>query len=180
VPLLVKHFAYGGDVLDTVGVITEAKEDSYGLWIHANYLADDDSQAIRAKVQAASDGGLAMGLSVGYRTIRYDISNEDGTTIYNLRELELREGTLTVRPCNELAGVTQSKSDGGEDRSALEDKLAALTGVSKSTISRAIDQAQAGAAGKTADPTGPEIAGLDDLEAAINANRIYLEREKIA
>ncbi|KKL50665.1 hypothetical protein LCGC14_2303230, partial [marine sediment metagenome] len=49
IPLMVRHFAAGGDILDCVGTITELKEDDYGLWFSAEFHPDQRSQDVRDK-----------------------------------------------------------------------------------------------------------------------------------
>ena len=107
VPLMAKHICYGGDVVDVVGIISQAKEDDYGLWIHADFDDDAFSQAIRSKCTK----GLAWGLSVGYELIRWAESQIDGGKyVLDLMEAKLLEGTITVSPANELAVITAAKS----------------------------------------------------------------------
>lgn len=119
IPLMAKHFAHGGDTFECVGSIVEAKEDDYGLWIRAVYSSDPESQGIRTKVNEKH----VKGLSVGFYPVRWnERPPEDAEkealaaalreNVVEFDECELVEGTLTVRPCNELAGVVTSKSDG--------------------------------------------------------------------
>lgn len=106
VPLVTRHFAHGGDGGDAIGLITFAKEDDYGLWIHADYSADVEAQRMRNKIEE----GLVWGLSVGYELIRYQEVIEEGHHILELLEMKLLEGTVTCRPANELAVITAAKS----------------------------------------------------------------------
>lgn len=111
VKLMARHFRDGGDAFECIGTIVEAREDDIGLWIRAEFASSDDAQSIRAKIVE----GHIKGLSVGYMAIRFEIVNEeqeDGTTIQtvNHTECKLVEVTVTVRPANELAGITAAKS----------------------------------------------------------------------
>jgi len=106
VPLMAKHFAHGGDVADVIGTVTQAKEDEYGLWIHADFSSIQLAQDIRTKINE----GSISGLSVGFELIRYEEERLDGkTTILNLLECRLSEATITVKPMNEQAVITAAK-----------------------------------------------------------------------
>ena len=166
--LMTRHIAYGGDTKDAVGIITEAREDDYGLWIHAKLFSTDDAQELRAKINQ----GMKPGLSVGYRVFQYSMSKEGAAqeTVINLEELGLEEGTVTLNPANEKAGVTAAKNNG-----SFEERLNALEQI----------------VAKRADPSAPENTGdapHDDgaaSEAALCAceqdlrhNQLILERIK--
>lgn len=106
VPLMVRHFAYGGDTEDVVGTIVEAREDEFGLWIKAEFANTTKAQQVR---QLVVDGHL-WGLSVGYVPVRYQEVKEDDRYIVEHLEMKLVEGTITVRPMNESAIITSAKS----------------------------------------------------------------------
>lgn len=107
VPLMSRHFAYGGDADEAIGLITEAIEDEYGLWIHAKMSATSHAQDIRTKIQE----GIIWGMSIGYEIVRYEEERDDaGNVIWNLKELKLLEGTVTTHPANELAVITAAKT----------------------------------------------------------------------
>lgn len=113
VPLMCTHAAYGGDTLEIIGKLVDAREDHYGLWIKAEYSAVQVAQDVRQKVNE----GMIQGLSIGYKVVRYEPVNEDGRLIFELKELQLLEVTVTAFPANELAGITAGKTDtnGGHD-----------------------------------------------------------------
>ena len=177
VPYMAMHFAYGGDVMEMIGKVSQAKEDDFGLWIHADLLGDPASQAMRSKIVEARQMGLSIGQSVGYRTVAYDISEEEGRTVYNLKELVLCEGTITVRPMNELARLTDAKT---MEREEMIEALAASLNVPKDTICAALAKRQAGPTAPAAGSTEQQAAALsEELEDAIRNNRIYLELERM-
>ena len=105
VKLMTMHMAWGGDTMEVIGTITEAKEDERGLWIHADFASTDHAQEARK----LSVEGHVSGLSIGYNAIAAAPLTEDGKTIIALTELRLLEVTLTARPANELALVTDAK-----------------------------------------------------------------------
>lgn len=106
VPLMARHFLYGGDVSDAIGIITDAKEDDYGLWIHADLSAVQLAQDTRVKVEE----GIVWGLSVGFQLLRYEEVEENGNWVLELKECRLLEGTVTVRPMNEEAVIHRAKA----------------------------------------------------------------------
>lgn len=105
--LMVRHFAHGGDTLEVIGTITEAKEDEFGLWIHAELSGVQIAQDTRQKVTE----GHVKGLSVGYNVMDWGFVEMDGKAdIIELRELRLLEVTVTANPANELAAITAAKA----------------------------------------------------------------------
>jgi HK97 family phage prohead protease len=98
IPLMVRHASNGGEVEDVVGVITDAREDDYGLLIWGKWHEDEKSNEIRKKVV----GGKVDGLSVGYQEMK-----REGNTI---KEARLIETTITVKPCNVRARILDAKS----------------------------------------------------------------------
>jgi hypothetical protein len=117
VPLMAVHFCNGGNARDAIGLIKEAKEDDYGLWVRASFSRVASAQEIRTKTQE----GIVRGMSVGFRVIRFDLEKIDNKVITNFRELILEEGTITCRPSNPLATITGSKAE-----SAITDRLSAI------------------------------------------------------
>lgn len=117
VPLMTRHFLYGGDVGDVVGNITQAKEDDYGLWIHADLSAVQAAQELRVKIHE----GSVWGLSVGYEVLRWQTNADESGKVesVDLLECKLVEGTVTVRPANERAVITAAKS--------IQDEISAFT-----------------------------------------------------
>jgi len=105
-PLMIRHFVHGGGTSDCVGSIREFMEDDYGLMIRAEFARDELSQRVRGLV---SDGHV-QGLSVGYQIIDAGGVEIGGKVVLELRELKLREGTITVNPVNEEAFITAAKS----------------------------------------------------------------------
>jgi HK97 family phage prohead protease len=109
--LMVRHYRDGGDVMECIGTITEAKEDDFGLWIHAIYSRTKLAQEVRQQINDKH----VKGLSVGFMPLRWDVRNEeqengDIMQIVAHRECKLGETTVTCRPANELAEITAGKS----------------------------------------------------------------------
>lgn len=155
-PLLVKHFTQGGDVMDAVGLITDAREDSIGLWIHADFCPDAKSQEVRMK----ADFGIVKNMSVGFFPIRWEeAKREDNSFGYDFKECALMEGTLTLFPANERAAITAAKSHPSDPaQDAPQDT--GKTGAEADRLTLAIP------------------ADLYADEAVVRDNLLYLERMK--
>jgi len=106
VKLMTLHLSKGGATQQVVGTVTQAREDDRGLWIHAEFASDPDSQGARAK---AAEGHV-RGLSIGYVPLSKMEILVDGEVAMELKEIKLLEVTLTPFPANELAEVTSAKS----------------------------------------------------------------------
>ena len=126
VKLMARHFRDGGDVLDVIGSVTEAKEDDFGLWIHADLSRAQDAQDVRLKILE----GHVEFLSIGYTAVKaLDTKVQDDSWVRELLEVKLMEITVTAIPMNELAAITAAKaletlarSMGADDRNLLESK----------------------------------------------------------
>lgn len=107
VPLLTKHAAFGGDVRDLAGGLTDAKEDEYGLWFHADFSRARDAQDTRIKVAE----GWVRTVSVGFYPIKFNAEKRDERPDLIIHtEAALGEVTLTLWPANELAVLSEAKS----------------------------------------------------------------------
>ena len=114
VPLMARHFAHGGDSLECIGRITDAKEDDYGLWIHAELSSSSIAQDIRRLVLE----GMVDSLSVAFRALRFSFDDpaavgKSGAPVIRHQECALLEVTVTQRPCNPAALITAAKSQTG-------------------------------------------------------------------
>jgi len=113
VKLMAKHFSEGADVMENIGTVTEAREDDYGLWVHAEFSSVQDAQDIRTKV---TEGHIKY-LSGGFRPIQWEFRepvDENGNpkpAILAHLECALLETTVTNRPVNELAVIVAAKSE---------------------------------------------------------------------
>lgn len=92
------------------------KEDNYGLKVGGEFFDDEDSQKARRKVKRLFDRGIKVGLSIGYRAIKWALDTLDGRSIRRLQEIQLNEGSLTLWPMNERALIDMVKAaeDDGE------------------------------------------------------------------
>lgn len=107
VQLMAKHLVSGGGASEVIGTVTQAKEDDIGLWMHAVLSRTRTAQEIRQNV---IDGHIGF-LSIGYVTKDAEMALVDGKEIQDLKELALWEVTVTTVPVNELAHITDAKSE---------------------------------------------------------------------
>jgi HK97 family phage prohead protease len=161
VKLMVRHFCNGGDALDCIGTITQAKEDDFGLWIHAELSSVELAQDIRTLVLEEH----VKLLSVGYKPVLWDYSNSampkgpDNILVH--QECELCEVTVTVRPANPQAAILAAKTEGSPTITTA--KPAQSTGAS---------EADKTVAGKTtANVTAPEPSALPRIQREIEMRR---------
>ena len=106
VPMMLKHFAFGGDIMDMVGLVMDAEEDDFGLFFRGEFDGDDLSQEIRQKVV---DKRIKK-TSVGFQMISWEFMTIAGRTILVHTEAKFLEVTLTLRPANPFAAITSAKS----------------------------------------------------------------------
>lgn len=111
VPLMVRHFAHGGDTTEAIGEIAEAIEDDVGLFIVADLYGAVVAQETRAKIKASPN---IYGMSIGYEVVQAKaIADTKGemTTGKELTEVKLYEVTITAVPANEMTSAS-AKTDG--------------------------------------------------------------------
>ncbi len=118
VKLMVRHFAFGGDSTDLIGTITEAKEDDFGLWYHAELSSVKLAQDSRTLV---TEGHLNFN-SVGFMPLEYkEIAEwDDGLPATELLKAIWLETTLTNVPANDQSIITAAKNILAQTDSALE------------------------------------------------------------
>lgn len=102
--LMNKHMGDGGGTLEAVGVISAAKEDGKGLWIHADFFDTPEAQQTRRQNMVAK-----FGLSIGGQAI-IEPKKIDGQIVMALKEIKLSEVTVTPFPACDEARVTVVKS----------------------------------------------------------------------
>ena len=113
IPLLYGHNT--DDPMHNIGKVTEAHEDEKGLFVHAEFDADNPTAQYARKL--ASEGRLYQ-FSFAY-AIRDAgmVTLDNGVDAYELRDLDLYEVSLVQIPANQNAVVTSVKSDVPEVKS---------------------------------------------------------------
>lgn len=113
IPLLYGHNT--DDPMHNIGKVTEAYEDERGLFVHAEFDADNPNAQYARKL--AAEGRLYQ-FSFAYAVRDWsDVQLEDGTHANELRDLDLYEVSLVQIPANQNAVVTAIKSDHAEVKS---------------------------------------------------------------
>lgn len=91
---------------EPIGIIEQAFEDDYGLYIQGRLLLDVQKAS---EAMALLKAGAVKGLSIGYSPIRYTVEPDTGIRL--LAEVDLWEVSLVTFPANEAAQVTVVKYD---------------------------------------------------------------------
>ena len=109
IPFLYAHDTY--EPMHNIGRVTEAHEDERGLFVRAEFDADNpDAQYAR---KLAAEGRLYQ-FSFAYSIKDAGEVQIDGHYAYELRDLDLYEVSLVQIPANQHAVVTSIKSDVAE------------------------------------------------------------------
>jgi len=88
----------------------EAKEDEKGLFINGEFFTDQEGGLKAYKlVKKFFEKGIKVGLSMGYKTIKDVLEKIEGGFLRHLKEVKLKEGSITLFPMNELARVETVK-----------------------------------------------------------------------
>lgn len=110
IPLLYGHNT--DDPMHNIGKVTEAYEDEKGLFVHAEFDADNPNAQYARKL--AAEGRLYQ-FSFAYAIKGAGMTTlDDGVDAYELRDLDLYEVSLVQIPANQHAVVTSIKSDPAE------------------------------------------------------------------
>lgn len=91
---------------EPIGVYTEMREDSTGLFVKGRLLVDDDPLAKRAL--AHMKAGSLTGLSIGYVLKDWEYSKDKEA--YLLKEIDLWEVSLVTFPANDEARISEVKN----------------------------------------------------------------------
>lgn len=142
IPLLYGHNT--DDPMHNIGKVTEAYEDEKGLFVHAEFDADNPNAQYARKL--AAEGRLYQ-FSFAYAIRGAGMTTlDDGVDAYELRELDLYEVSLVQIPANQHAVVTSIKSDDpatsvGTLYVDLKPRIAGLTDEQRDEFTKAIAEA---------------------------------------
>ena len=110
IPLLYGHNT--DDPMHNIGKVTEAHEDEKGLFVHAEFDADNELAQYARKLTAE---GRVYQFSFAYSIRDAGMTTlDDGVDAYELRDLDLYEVSLVQIPANQHAVVTSVKGDVAE------------------------------------------------------------------
>lgn len=138
IPLLYAHNT--DDAMHNIGMVTEAHEDEKGLFIHAEFDADNPTAQYARKL--VQEGRLYQ-FSFAYAIRDAGEVQLDGHYAYELRDLDLYEVSLVQIPANQNAVVTGIKSDDpatsvGTLYVDLKPRIAGLTDEQRAEFTKAI------------------------------------------
>jgi HK97 family phage prohead protease len=150
-----------------VGKMLAAEEREDGLWCTFQILKADEGEAPDPDADACwrrVKGGYITGLSIGYRGIRYEFEQPEGTSSYwdrirHLHEVELREVSLVIWGMNTGALIDTTTAKGlGEMAAAI--RAGALTDEQKAELRALLDAPPAAPPAPAPEPKGlaPEDA----------------------
>lgn len=90
----------------------KGQEDETGLKIDGGFFLDlEGGKKAYLTAKKLFEKGIKMGLSMGYKTMKYINETIDGIFVRKLKEVKLREGALTLFPMDEGAGLEGIKSE---------------------------------------------------------------------
>lgn len=135
IPLLYGHNT--DDPMHNIGKVTEAYEDEKGLFVHAEFDADNPNAQYARKL--AAEGRLYQ-FSFAYAIRGAGMTTlDDGVDAYELRDLDLYEVSLVQIPANQHAVVTSIK---GEPQTIeLRPRIEGLTDEQREEFTKAIAEA---------------------------------------
>lgn len=111
-------WAHSADHPDLIIGSFSGQEDERGLLINGEFFLDlDGGQKAYKTTKKLFSKKIKMGLSMGYKTMKYINETIENMLIRRLKEVQLKEGALTLFPMNEEARVESIK-----DENALETK----------------------------------------------------------
>lgn len=88
------------------------EEDTKGLKVDGGFFLDlEGGKKAYLVTKKLFEKGIPMGLSMGYKTMKYVNETIDGLLVRKLKEVKLKEGALTLFPMNEEAGLEGIKSE---------------------------------------------------------------------
>lgn len=94
------------NMAEPIGIYTEMREDTTGLYVKGRLLIEDDPLAKRA--HAHMKAGSLSGLSIGY--ILNDYEYDKDKSAFLLKEIDLWEVSLVTFPANDEARIADVKS----------------------------------------------------------------------
>lgn len=101
---------------DTVAGSFTGQEDERGLAIDGGFYVDLEGglKAYKTAKRLRADG-VKIGLSMGYRAVKWAYDTIDGATVRRLKEIKLNEGSITLWPMNDQAAIESIKEEGEEE-----------------------------------------------------------------
>jgi len=110
-----------------VGSFT-GEEDEKGLKVDGGFFLDlEGGKKAYLTARKLFEKKIKMGLSMGYKTMKYVYETINGVMVRHLKEVKLREGALTLFPMNEEAHLDAIKEDIGlEEKPSVDNHICTI------------------------------------------------------
>lgn len=164
---------WGHDPDMPIGMWTEMREDSHGLYVEGKLFIKDVQKA--RETYTFLKAGALDGLSIGYRTVAADRTD---TGLRHIKEVELWEVSVVSFPMNTAASVTSVKNFNPRTlERALRDEanLSSNDAVMVVGILKKHLQSDSGDTTSSSDRDGLD-EGMNDLLALIRATKADLQK----
>lgn len=92
-----------------IGMVTDAREDSKGLWVEGQFFDTPDAIAVYSKLKARMDAGKSCPMSFGFMLNESSWVTESGREYRKITGLTPKEASFVVVAANPLAGVAAIK-----------------------------------------------------------------------
>lgn len=99
---------WGHNLAEVIGITSEMREDSKGLFVRGELLINDVARA--KEVHSLAKRGAVKGLSIGYDSVKADYGKDGDKFIRYLKEVKLYEYSFTPIPMNQSANLTDVKT----------------------------------------------------------------------
>lgn len=97
-----------------IGSLT-GKEDAKGLFTEGGFFLElEDGREAYNKAKLLQTKGVKLGLSMGYIAVKPVYDTIEGQTVRRLKEVKLREGSITLWPMNEKTNLLVKEEGDGE------------------------------------------------------------------
>lgn len=94
-----------------VGFVTEAREDSKGLFVTMEFHSTQPAQEAKTVALERLAAGKQVGLSIGYLPVDWSFENRGGQRVRLLKAIELKEFSLVSLPAAKGAAIMQTAPD---------------------------------------------------------------------
>jgi uncharacterized protein len=160
--MMLQHGAYQmtADDMTPIGVWTELKEDDTGLWVEGTLAPTQRGRDLSVLMKMKPRPAIT-GLSIGYRPVKWKMSDKPGEPRRTLTEVMLVEISPVTFPANPKSRVQSAK---GAHGIRLAEHALRDAGFS-ATEAKAIV-----AGGFKSQPRQRDVGGLGDVAAALRRN----------
>lgn len=154
-----------------VGHFTELKEDDYGLYFEAHIYDTEEGNDLLKVIKERVAAEKTVGLSIGFFAKGYEFGEFQGRRVRFLKEVAVKEVTVTMVPMNGESTVLGTKS--------RQDNFLELKSVLESYLDRLMDIKSLGRTEDWCKERAAELKSLIDLldEAVESINSEQIESQ---